>query len=257
QSDSVSFTFPNFWSDVEDSIIFQGDANTTAGTLQLCKTNQYGTPLQWSAGRALYSDPVQLWDNKTESVASFYTEFTFFLKITGNGPADGLAFFLAPPDSDVKDAGEYLGLFNKSTATQPSKNQVVAVEFDTWTNPNFPEPSYRHIGINVNSIVSVATKRWEDSDIFSGKIATARISYDGSAEILTVVLSYPDGSDYILSHSVDMRQNLPESVRVGISASTGNNQFLTVYILSWRFSSNLQSTSVKAAMEPEITRTVV
>nr|CAD1829514.1 unnamed protein product [Ananas comosus var. bracteatus] len=90
-----------------------------------------------SQGRAVYSNPVLLWDNAMGEVASFHTSFSFVIhaKNTSNY-GDGLAFFLSPFPSVVPifGSGGSLGLFNGSTALNSSHNQIVAVEFDTFKN---------------------------------------------------------------------------------------------------------------------------
>nr|P24146.3 RecName: Full=Lectin-4; AltName: Full=GS4; AltName: Full=Lectin IV [Griffonia simplicifolia] len=240
---TVNFTYPDFWSyslKNGTEITFLGDATRIPGALQLTKTDANGNPVRSSAGQASYSEPVFLWDS-TGKAASFYTSFTFLLKNYGAPTADGLAFFLAPVDSSVKDYGGFLGLFRHETAADPSKNQVVAVEFDTWINKDWNDPPYPHIGIDVNSIVSVATTRWENDDAYGSSIATAHITYDARSKILTVLLSYEHGRDYILSHVVDLAKVLPQKVRIGFSAGVGYDE--VTYILSWHFFSTLDGTN--------------
>nr|ACB87491.1 lectin I [Bauhinia variegata] len=244
----TSFTFPDFWSNSQENgtkIIFLGGATYTPGALRLTRIAKDGFPMKSNAGQASYSHPVFLWDS-TGHVASFYTSFSFIVrncdvpKIT----ADGFAFFLAPVDSSVKGFGGCLGLFTYGTAADPSKNQVVAVEFDTWPNTQWSDLSYRHIGIDVNSIVSVATRRWENDDAYGNKIGTAHITYDATSKIITVLLTYDNGRHYQLSHVVDLPKILPKWVRIGFSAATGYNE--TQYILSWSFTSTLDSTKISA-----------
>nr|P86993.1 RecName: Full=Lectin; Short=BfL [Bauhinia forficata] len=223
----LSFNYPNFQS-VED-ITFQGGASPRNETLQLTPTDSNGIPIRQRAGHAVYSQPFQLRDT------SFYTTFTFVIRTTSNSPADGFAIFIAPPDFPVKRYGGYLGLFEPNTATNTSANKVVAVEFDTWVNTEWKEPRYRHIGIDVNSIVSVRVTRWQDKDVFSRSIATAHVGYDGISKILTAFVTYPDGGNYVLSHVVDLAEIFPGDVRIGFSGATG--QYETQYIHSWSFSS--------------------
>ncbi|KAJ1375474.1 Legume lectin domain, partial [Sesbania bispinosa] len=136
-SDSLSFNFANFGPDVRD-IIFQGDAIQSSGTLQLTKLDESGCPTTFSAGRVLYSAPVRLWEKSTGRLASFFTTFTFVIKPVKDSDeeADGITFFIAPPESNLPSgsSGKFLGLVNPDTALNPSLNQVVTVEFDTYTN---------------------------------------------------------------------------------------------------------------------------
>ena len=240
---SVSFTFKTFYPNV-GGISFQGDAFTSPGVLQLTR-NQIDNNLTYSAGRVSYIQPVQIWDSQTGKLADFTSHFTFIAKDVVNDPTiygDGLAFFLAAVDSEIppKAVGGYLALFSPDTAINGSKqNQVVAVEFDSYQNPW--DPSFDHVGINVNSIVSVANAPWR-SDIYNGAIVNAWVNYDSNAKNLSVFVSDTQNpvfrGTYSLSYSVDLSEVLPEWVRIGFSASTGTAVEIN-NILSWEFVSSL------------------
>ncbi|CAL0323189.1 unnamed protein product [Lupinus luteus] len=240
-SDSVSFTFSDFEKDKKD-LIFQGDAHVTSKrVLQLTKTNSSGVAQQNSIGRVLFQDKIQLWQKSTKRLSTFETRITFNLTSpTPNDPADGFTFFLAPPETTIpsgSDQGGLLGLFDQKTALDPSKNRVVAVELDTFYYPNSNpwDPPYYHIGIDVNTINSSATVEW---DRIEGGIGTVRINYNAGTKNLSVVSSYPGSETYHVSYVVDLRNVLPEWVRIGLSASTGQ-QTQVHAIKSWFFNSAL------------------
>jgi len=250
---SLSFTFTKFGSDQKD-LIFQGDATSDNNVLQLTKLDSRQNPLSGRVGRVLFSVPLHLWENSAV-LSSFETTITFQISTPYTSPpADGLAFFLAPHDTVIPphSGGKLLGLFsnlnlfkNSSTSQNQtfadfkavSSNQVVAVEFDTYPNANVDDPPYRHIGIDVNSIRSKATARW---DWQNGKTANARISYDSASKRLTVATFYPGTRAVTVSHDVELRSVLPQWVRVGLSASTGEQRQRNT-ILSWSFSSSLKN----------------
>lgn len=75
--------------------------------------------------------------------------------------SDGFAFFLAPVGYPIppNSAGGSLGLFNSSTNFAVSKNQIVAVEFDSYTNIEW-DPNGPHVGINVNKMSSIVNTSW-------------------------------------------------------------------------------------------------
>ncbi|KAL9276236.1 hypothetical protein ACSQ67_026220 [Phaseolus vulgaris] len=251
-AESLSFSFTKFGPDQKD-LIFQGDATSTNNVLQLTKLDNGGNPVSDSVGRVLYSAPFHLWQNSA-ALSSFETTFTFQISTPYTSPpADGLAFFLAPHDTVIppNSGGSLLGIFselnafrNSSTTSQNqtlfdvkgASNKVVAVEFDTYPNENVGDPRYEHIGIDVNSIRSKATARWEWQN---GKTASARISYNSASKKLTVATFYPGIKALTLSHDVDLRTVLPEWVRVGFSASTGEQKQRNT-ILSWSFKSSLE-----------------
>ncbi|KAK7855603.1 agglutinin-2 [Quercus suber] len=154
---SVSFNFSTFQPDYVN-ITFQGEAYPIPNALQLTKDTNYGS-LNYSAGRASYHEAVQLWVNSEGrlTLTDFTTHFSFVINaINMSKSGDGLSFFIAPFDSKMpeKSAGGFLGLFSVESAINASRNQIVAVEFDSFKNPW--DPSDDHVGTNVNSIVSKA-----------------------------------------------------------------------------------------------------
>lgn len=236
---STFFSFSNFQPNL-NTIFYQGDAFAAGGVIQVTK-NQRNIALTNSVGRASYSEPVHIWDARTGKMADFTTHFSFVIDALNSSQyGDGLSFFLAPFQAEIPDnsfAG-YLGLFNKSSSNSVD-NQIVAVEFDSYQD--IWDPSDDHVGINVNSIVSVASVKWKSS-IKNGSIANAWVSYNSSTKSMSVFLSYAHnpvlGGNSSLSHVVDLRKVLPERVRVGFSAATGD--WIEIHnILSWSFSSNL------------------
>ncbi|KAI3961304.1 hypothetical protein MKX01_007018 [Papaver californicum] len=237
---SISFDFQSF--DPNDKTIkYVGDSSPSDNVIDLTR-NRVDDNLQRSVGRAYYSEPVRRWDSKSGKVTDFETHFSFAIKEFNNTSiGDGITFFLAangskiPPDS----AGGYLGLVSPQNDNS-TKNQIVAVEFDSFKNDW--ESDDNHVGINVNSITSLATVKWKSS-IRDGRKAKAWVSYNSTTQNLSVFLTYADNPVYIgnssLSHTVDLSKILPEWITVGFSASTGES-VETHKILSWQFNSTLE-----------------
>ncbi|KAL2348984.1 hypothetical protein Fmac_002984 [Flemingia macrophylla] len=247
KSDSFNFNLPSFETGSEN-ILLGGDAKTTSGALRLTKTDQNGIPIEESVGLSAFFGAIHLSDRKTGTVANFHTEFSFVVN-TQRKPlhGDGFTFFIASNEFDFPDnsSGGFLGLFNEKTAFNTSANQVVAVEFDSFANewdPNFPESDSPHIGIDINSIRSVATAPWTLDVQPTGIIGKARISYQSSSKILTVTVAYPNSpvnsKVTVLSYPVNLGAVLSEWVLVGFSGATGD-LVETHDILSWSFSSFL------------------
>ena len=141
--------------------------------------------------------------------------------------------------------GGFLGLFNPDTAFNPSKSQIVAIEFDSFTNEWDPAPGSQipHIGVDVNSIRSEQAVIWPSFLETEGTIATVRMTYDSKAQQLSVSLTYPtndrnSNTDSSMTHNIDLRSVLPEQVLIGFSAASGN-LVETHDILSWSFVSTL------------------
>lgn len=241
-ANSLSFNFTSFDPNMED-INFQGDAFSSSNVLKLTK-NEQGANLRSSVGRASYKQPVRIWDAKTRRLTDFTTHFSFTMKaLDPDRFGDGMTFFLAPFDSKIPEnsSGGFLALFSPDTAFNASKeNQIVAVEFDSFENPWDPDDN--HVGILVDSIVSVRNVTWKSS-IRNGSQANAWVSYNSTTKNLSVFLSYAQNPVFSgnssLSYVVDLRDFLPEWVRVGFSASTGS--WVELHdIISWDFNSTLE-----------------
>ncbi|KAJ0039927.1 hypothetical protein Pint_27748 [Pistacia integerrima] len=243
---SVSFNYSSFPTNIPN-IIFEGDAFPSNDVLQLTK-NQADNNLTRSVGRATYNQPVIIWDAKTRRLTDFTAHFSFIIKaLNTSNNGDGITFFFAPFDSTIPDnsTGGYLALFSPDTAKTNTSKQIVAVEFDSFQNEW--DPSSDHVGINVNSIISVATVDWKSS-IKNGSRANAWVSYNSGTQNLSVFLTYADKPVFIgnssLWYIVDLREVLPERVKVGFSAST--SEVVEIHnIISWSFSSTLDETKGK------------
>uniref|UniRef100_A0A7N0VKW9 non-specific serine/threonine protein kinase n=1 Tax=Kalanchoe fedtschenkoi TaxID=63787 RepID=A0A7N0VKW9_KALFE len=240
-ADSLSFNFTSFSPNSRD-INFSGDAFASDSVLQITK-NQIYAALTDSVGRAIYAQPVSLWDAKTQTLTDFTTHFSFIISAKNQTDyGDGLAFFLAPVNSTIppNSTGGQLGLVNRQTSSNSSENQIVAVEFDSFKN--IWDPSRDHVGINVNSVVSVANVSW-NSSIKDGRTANAWVTYNSTTHNLSVFLTYADNPVFLGNSSlwniIDLRTALPETVIVGFSAATGTE--IEIHnILSWDFYSSLE-----------------
>ncbi|XP_015942703.1 lectin [Arachis duranensis] len=247
-ADVTTFLFDRFDQSNENLLIIQGDASVSSnGALQLTRVDSSGVPQGGSVGRALYSDPIPLYDKSTGAVASIFTSFIFLISSPSDTPGDGLTFFLASPDTTIppNSGGGYLGLFSASNALNNTRKElvgfkstsdkVVAVEFDTYPNLNLGDPDYKHIGIDVNSIKSEVTAEW---DFQNGELVAVTIFYNPYGKTLRVFASYPNGYNVDFTHDIDLTTVLPEQVRVGFSGATGQYSQIN-NIISWSFGSIL------------------
>jgi hypothetical protein len=137
--------------------------------------------------------------------------------------------------------GGFLGLFNYTNYLDATvgESQVVAIEFDTFLNDGW-ENSDQHVGIDVNSIKSVASVNTSSPGIknrTSDSTMNAKINYDNVTKLLAVNLQIDDAS-YSVNATVDLNKSLPEEVAVGFTAATGKVAELH-RILSWWFYSTL------------------
>ncbi|KAH0643563.1 hypothetical protein KY290_035061 [Solanum tuberosum] len=213
---SLSFNFDSFNSN-DQNIRYEADAYQN-GVIQLTK-NQLDIRLNHSIGRATYSEALYLWDKASGNLTDFTTYFSFGINSRGsNLYADGLAFFLAPEGSRIPDnklaAGGGLGLAIDSLQNTSRNHPFVAVEFDTFSN--YFDPPDDHVGVNINSMVSVVNMTWFSS-IPNNKTTDAWITYNSTSKNLSVVFIgyHQQGNTTVpflqtLSYNIDLRDYLPE-----------------------------------------------
>lgn len=158
---------------------------------------------------------------------------------------DGMTFFVGtyPPSLPNGSYGGFLGLVNSlGNLTNTDFPPTVAVEFDAFRNEWDPSNATKHIGVDVNSITSVATTALPDR-CFNGTTMSAWVRYDANAGTLSATFRLGDQpgllSLYSVSAPVDFRaEGLPQQASVGFSAATGN-LVERHQILSWSFESTL------------------
>ncbi|KAG4121560.1 hypothetical protein ERO13_D11G215301v2 [Gossypium hirsutum] len=231
---SISFNIPRFDSGA-NNILYQGAARPNVGAVEF---NSLTYVCQ--VGRIIFA----------EKVTSFTSHFSFIIDTQGKASSEysaGLAFFLAPPPNS---AGGFLGLFN-TTTIDSSGNQVVLVEFDTFSNTDW-DPEVEHVGININSISSVKYAPWNFS-LYSEDTADAWISYNATTRNLSVTWNYQNSSSQgSLSHQIDLTEILPETAIVGFSAAT-SHRIERHQLVSWEFNSSLERKAIKEKNTNRIT----
>ncbi|KAF2323821.1 hypothetical protein GH714_042406 [Hevea brasiliensis] len=221
-----------------NNIIYEGDATPSVGAIEM-------NLAEWlcRVGRATYAEPLHLWDSSNRTLTDFTTNFSFTIDtLNADKYGHGIAFFLSSLGSSIptNSPGGFLGLFNTTTSAAASRNQLVAVEFDTFVNEEW-DPPVQHVGINNNSIASAVYAKW-DPGSYSGKTAKVGISYNATTKNLSVLWTYDENLVFTgnnsLSYLIDLMELLPEWVSFGFSASTGQYVERNT-INSWAFSSNL------------------
>ncbi|GAB4848819.1 hypothetical protein Ancab_003613 [Ancistrocladus abbreviatus] len=217
-ANSVSFQFSRFDSK-SIGILYQGDAVNSAGAVEFNKVDYL-----CRVGLITYADRVQIWDSGSGTLLDFTTHFSFFIDTVNQSTyGHGLAFFMAPAGFQIppNSHGGSLCLFNTTTSESPG-NQMIIVEFDSVPNPEW-DPSFRHVGINKNSIASAVYTPWNAS-IHSGDTADVWITYNATTKNLSVFWSYRFEPNYAknssLSYQIDLTKILPEWITIGFSAAT-------------------------------------
>ncbi|XP_071706358.1 L-type lectin-domain containing receptor kinase S.4 [Rutidosis leptorrhynchoides] len=245
-SSSFSFIFNGFKNLNSENITMNGVADITSnGILQLTDYTPNIPPSL--IGHAFYPDPVRFKNPNTEPPVSFSTSFVFAIKPgTKIHGGHGLAFTISPSKVLAgAQPNQYLGLFNVTNNGKPT-NHLFAVEFDTVTDLEYNDINNNHVGIDINSLISInstnagyyvdgnSTK--QDLNLKSAKKIQAWIDYDGRKPELNVTISMfsKKPNTPILSVPVNLSLVFQDFMYVGFSASTGVLAS-SHYIFSWSF----------------------
>jgi hypothetical protein len=209
---SVSFDITDFYTR-SSSINLSGSARISRnGNLELSDPND-PTLL---VGNGSYKTLVPIWNRTTGIVASFTTKFSFVLEdIDPSIPAGGALFFVIDKPNTGNDTAAF---------------RYVAVKFQEQ-DPGF-------VGIDVNTGISLKTSKWKR---VSQTLVDVIIGYDSVSKILTVAVTDSDGQFLTVSQVVDVKEVLPEIVRLRFSSSTSEPVNQLHSIQSWSFTSNLKT----------------
>ncbi|KAJ3676371.1 hypothetical protein LUZ60_003783 [Juncus effusus] len=241
----VSCTKFDFDSLTLGSLKLLGDAHLKNGSIHLTRD----LPVPFSgAGRALYSDPVQLRDKLTGDPLPFSTFFSFSIAtLNPSSIGGGLAFLLSPDDLSIGDAGPYLGFLNSSSEA----GSRFAVEFDTLMDEQFEDVNSNHIGVDLGSMVSAKVADLETAgiDLKSGRLINAWIEYTKKGS-LQIFISYSAlrPADPILSFPLDLSKYTDDVAFVGFSASTQAST--EIHSIEWWSFSSLSPSPNSTAPSP-------
>jgi hypothetical protein len=197
---------------------------------------------------------MHLWDKTSRNLTDFTTDFSFVIDSRENTNityyGDGLAFFLAPNGSTTTtdSDGGAMGLCRRNQTLNTTGNHFVAVEFDIFSNKEWDPPSV-HVGIDINSMESVANVSWLGANISitEGRTNEARITYNSSSHNLSVLFTGLINNATVwqsLSYKIDLRDYLPEWVTFGFTAATGRDTAMHT-IRTWNFTSTLEDIVTK------------
>ncbi|KVH98684.1 Concanavalin A-like lectin/glucanase superfamily [Cynara cardunculus var. scolymus] len=195
--------------------------NSIILTQQLATCNSHPNS---PTGRVLHSYPIRFLRSSSNATAtvSFSTRFsaTIIPSPPPCLPGEGIAFLIVSDPNSLPHSDGYLGL-----PDSPLLDPFFAVEFDTTFNQALGDINDNHVGVDVGSIISVASidLMSKGIDLKSGKTITAWIEYRDSEKIIRVWVHYtetkPENS--ILAVPVDLSKILKEFMYVGFSASNG------------------------------------
>ncbi|KAL5989864.1 hypothetical protein ACLOJK_010759 [Asimina triloba] len=240
-SSAVEFLFNGFDS---SNITLYSDATVRSGVLSL--TNDSTS----SSGRAVYRTKIPTKSsNYPYSPLPFSTSFIFSISpVEGYEPGHGFAFLFTPTlDTNSFTYSQHLALFNGTHNGDP-RNHVLAVEFDVFQNPEFSDINDNHVGIDINSLTSVAanTSGFVDSSsgafvelpLNNGENYQVWIDYnDSQLSVAMAPVGRKKPDQALISINQNLSDVLLDEMYVGFAAATGA-LVESHRILAWSFSNS-------------------
>ncbi|KAG2632978.1 hypothetical protein PVAP13_2NG134406 [Panicum virgatum] len=218
-------------------------------------------------GHAFYPTPLNFHQQLNGTVQSFSISFVFaILSVHADISADGMAFFVAPTKNLSNTWAQYIGLLNSGNDGNAS-NHMFAVELDTTQNDEFKDIDNNHVGININSLISLQTHHtgyyedksgfFNDLTLISGKAMQVWADYDGKTTKIDVTLA-PAGSAKppvrsLLSSTYNLSEILKEKSYIGFSATTGAISTRHC-VLGWSFAMNKPAPAIDISNLPKLPR---
>ena len=186
-------------------------------------------------GSSFFNRPLAV-----DTYTSFETQFQFQLS-GGTDGSDGFTFMLQNNTEGINNglvtlggpaAGGGLGYVNIP--------QSLAIEFDTYQNPDNGDINNNHISIlRDGDIYNALTSSVAPFDLNSGDFLNAWIDYDGHSDLLEVFLAdttvKPETAS--LSLNIDLASIVGSQAFLGFSAATGG-RFNNHDIIDWEFATN-------------------
>lgn len=240
---ALKFAFDGFNT---SKLLLYGNAKLDSGAISLTQDTTF------SIGRALYHAKIPLKHTNSSTIRSFETSFTFSITpYNGQRPGHGLVFIFVPSAGiQGAAASQYLGFLNR-TNDGNTNNNVFGIEFDIVQNQEFYDINNNHVGLNVNSIISVTAYKagywfqdnqnktnwhFHELKLNNGKIYRVWIDYKDSflgVSIAPAKMKKPLWP--LLNVFIDLSDFFLDEMYAGFCAATG--QLIGNYkILSWSFS---------------------
>ncbi|VAH24968.1 unnamed protein product [Triticum turgidum subsp. durum] len=215
-----------------------------------------------SVGRAFFG-------GRFDSISSFSTTFVFVITSEYTGlSTHGLAFTISATTDSLLDAlpSQYMGMFNRENVRNVA-NRLFAVELDTVQNPEFRDINDNHVGIDVNTLVSINSHTagyytpdgtFSPLTLISGKPMQVWVDYDGNSHHVNVSLApYLEHKPQrpLLSSPLNISSLLPSSAYVGFASATGPARSIH-HIIGWSFNPNGEAKPLNYSVLSEVIQDV-
>ncbi|XP_037484436.1 L-type lectin-domain containing receptor kinase SIT2-like [Triticum dicoccoides] len=206
--------------------------------------------------------------NATGAARSFSTTFVFAIfGQYADLSSHGMAFFVSASRELLSTAmpGQFLGLLNDTDGGNRS-DHIFAVELDTLFNAEFRDINSNHVGVDVDSLVSVAstdagyyddgTGTFRNLSLISREAMQVWVDYDGGAREVAVTVA-PLGmarpKKPLLRTAVNLSGVVQSTMLVGFSSATG---VLTTrhFVLGWSFALDVAAPALDTSALPALPR---
>ncbi|KAF8772298.1 hypothetical protein HU200_005890 [Digitaria exilis] len=217
-------------------------------------------------GYAFYPIPVHFRNTPNGTVQSFSVSFVFGIRSAFNEESlDGMTFFISPSkDFSSAFANHFLGLFNDKTDGS-SSNHVFAVELDTYKNPELKDIDDNHIGIDINSLISIQAHsagfyddqtvgKFTNLTLGSGEPMQLWVDYDAQTlQIMATLapLGVAKPQMALFSATTNLSNVLKEPSYIGFSGATGPISTF-FYLLGWSFGINSRAPAISMTNLPKL-----
>ncbi|KAM3261492.1 hypothetical protein ACQJBY_052264 [Aegilops geniculata] len=254
------FSFSGF---SQPSLILDGCAMVTDGGL-LDLSN--GTTVL--KGHAFYPTPLHFRKSPGGKVQSFAVHVVFSIFISyADLSADGMAFFIAPTKnfSDAR-AAKYFALLNEKDNGDIS-NHIFMIELDTYRNSELQDIDENHIGININSAVSMQSSA---SGFYEDKGGAFKNMTLNGNQAMQLWVDYSEGDTQInvtlapinvgkpsrplLSAAYDLTTVLSDSAQYIGFSSMATPINTRQYVMGWSFGMNKPAPSIDISKLPKLPR---
>lgn len=221
----------------QHNLTLYGDAFFRDNTISLTKQKSCfpSSPVNSSSGvgRALYVYPIKFLEPSTNTTASFSCRFSFSILASPSCPfGDGFAFLITSKADSFVFSNGFLGL-------PDPHDSFIAVEFDTSFDPVHGDINDNHVGIDVNSVFSVASVDAisKGIDLKSGREMRAWIEYSDALKLIRVWVGYSPVKPEtpVLAAQIDLTGKVKEYMHVGFSASNAAAGSALHIVERWRF----------------------
>ncbi|XP_015960910.1 probable L-type lectin-domain containing receptor kinase VII.2, partial [Arachis duranensis] len=205
----------------------------------------------FSIGRAFYPSKIPTKSSFSSNPLPFSTSFIFSVAPFKHLlPGHGFVFLFSPFEgANGVSSAQHLGLFNLTNNGNP-KNYVFGIEFDVFKNQEFNDINDNHVGLDVNSLTSLAShdagfwvsgkhdEKFKELKLNNGENYQVWIEYsDSRVNVAMAIAGKRRPNRPLISELVNLSDVFLDEMFVGFCGAT--EQLIESHkILAWSFSNS-------------------